>query len=275
MENSMLKFKNPIIVKSLIGIFLLINTIFMGLYFLSPKQDTITADSIRTILKEDPKIVLDVIRNNPLELQKILVAGQKKAYEETIGKIRADELKSPKSPVIGKHLQPLPGSTQNAPVTIVIYSNFQCPNCAQATKTVEKLMKVYPGKLKVYYKHTTGSSNLAFQQALAFEATLKQSPAKAWLLHDYMYENMATIRADGLSAILPFAQKIKIDLNQYSQDMSSQVVLDRLRSDHEENLLFKIKYTPTVMINGISVIGTQPLKEYTDVIDSALKAEGV
>ena len=248
----------------------------MGLFALSLKPDTtITAESIRIVLKEDPRIVLDVIRDNPLELQKVILAGQKKAYEETIGKIRSDELKSPKSPVIGQHLQPLPEFTQNAPVTIVVYSNFQCPNCAQAIKTVEKLMKKYPGKLKVYYKHTTGNSNLAFQQALAFEATLIQSPAKAWLLHDYMYENMAVIRTDGLAAIFPFAKEIKIDLKRYSQDMSSQVVLDRLRSDHEENLLFKIKYTPTIMINGISVIGTQPLKEYTDLIDSALKTKGI
>lgn len=234
----------------------------------------ISPETIRSVLKKKPSIVLDVIRDNPLELQKIIVAGQKKAYEETIANIRKEELENPKAPVIGRHLQPMPGSVEDAPITIVVYSSFQCPNCAQAAKTIDKLIEKYPNKLKVYYKHSTGSSNLAFQQALAFEATLLQSSAKAWLLHDYMFDNLATIRADGLAAIFPFAKQIKIDMDKLSNDMSSQIVLDRLRSDLEENQHFNIQYTPTVIINGISVIGSRPLKEYTDVIDHALKTQG-
>ena len=230
---------------------------------------------LRKVLRQHPEIVLDVIRDNPLELQKIIVAGQRKAYQESIAKIRNEELKNPKSPAIGKSLKPMPGSDPDAPVTVVIYSSFQCPNCAQAAATVDELMKLYPGKLKVYYKHSTGASNLAFQQALAFESTLLQSPEKAWSLHNYMFENMATIRADGLSAVLPYAKKIGIDMKQFSRDMNHQVVLDRLRTDMEENQSFGIQYTPTVMINGISVIGTRPLKEYTDVIDHALKGKEV
>ncbi|MCP3945004.1 MAG: thioredoxin domain-containing protein [Desulfobacteraceae bacterium] len=98
-----------------------------------------------------------------------------------------------------------------------------------------------------------------------------QDQEKAWLLHDYMLENIPDIKADGFDFILKYGKEIGLDFTKLSQDMFSQKVRDLLRADLEEGKKFKLQGTPTFFINGISITGAMPMGEFTSLIDTMLK----
>ncbi len=228
---------------------------------------------LQKAIQENPEVILNVIKNNPQTVldvvQKTQKANQEKAIELIRAQKRTEDINNPKQPEILEGRPMKPGSNLNAPVSIVVYSSFQCPKCAEGSEIIDNLMAKYPGKLKVYFKHLTGDT-LAFQQALLFEATAAQDPKKAWLLHDYMFENMLTIKSGGFDFILQYAKEIGLDFDQLPKDMYSQTIRDGIRSDLEEGKKFGIQGTPTFFINGISITGARQIDEFFNLIDSAL-----
>lgn len=235
----------------------------------------INAKQIESVLKANPNLVLDAIKDNPQPVLEALLTQQKvnqeKEFNEQMARIRDDEIKTPKKPVLIPGRPALPGSAPDAPITMVVYGSFQCPKCVDGSKITKELLAKYPGKLKVYYKHMTGGSQLAFQQALFLEAALALDPEKAWQLRDYMFEQMDDIKVKGLDAISAYALSIGLDLKAISAGMQDQKTINNLRSDHAEAIEFKLQFTPTYIINGISVSGAKPMDEYTWVIDHFLK----
>ncbi|MCP3945003.1 MAG: thioredoxin domain-containing protein [Desulfobacteraceae bacterium] len=141
--------------KKLICFFTLAGTAAFMIVLITP---IIANMLIKKTIQENPNIVLDIIKKDA-----------QKTFEESIVKKRIEELKNPKHPSILDGRTIKPGSNPDAPVTIVVYSSFQCPKCSEGSKIIENLMAIYPGQLKVYYKHLTGDT-LAFQQGLLFEA---------------------------------------------------------------------------------------------------------
>ena len=81
---------------------------------------------------------------------------------------------------------------KDAPITIVEYSDFQCPYCSQGYKNLEELRKKYGTKLRVVFKNFPLNFHpLAMPAAQWFEALAIQSPEKAWAFHDALFENQS------------------------------------------------------------------------------------
>jgi protein-disulfide isomerase len=147
-------------------------------------------DELKKMLKENPDIITDAIKANPTkfidalnEAVKTAQEGEgkrreedeKKALEESFNNPLTAELRSDES---------FRGN-KDAPITLIEYSDFECPFCSRGYATVMELMKKYDGKIRFVYKHLPLSFHpQAMPAAQYYEAIRLQSPEKAWQFHD-------------------------------------------------------------------------------------------
>lgn len=162
----------------------------------------------------------------------------------------------------------------DAPVTIVEYSDFECPYCSRVNPTVQKLMTDYGDKLRVVYKHLPlGFHKLAMPAARYFEAIGLQDPAKARAFHDALFANQKAFAEGGEDYLRQTAEGLDVDMARLAADLESEQVTARIAADTAEAQQFGIRGTPGFLINGVPLNGAKPYAEFQIIIDRHL-AEG-
>jgi protein-disulfide isomerase len=156
--------------------------------------------------------------------------------------------------------------TPSAPITIVEFTDFQCPFCARATPTIEQLLKLYPGKIRFYVRHNPlpfhNSAPLAAEAALAAE-----SEGKFWDMHDRLCENFNRLDRSDLEK---HAQEIGLDLKRFQQALDTRVYKVRVEQDLAVAAQIGVRGTPTFYINGRLLSGAQPLEAFQEIIDDEI-----
>jgi protein-disulfide isomerase len=152
-------------------------------------------------------------------------------------------------------------------VTIIEYSDFQCPYCSRARETVDKLLKDYGNDVELAYKHNP----LPFHQnampaALAAEAARDQG--KFWEMHDKLFSNQVHLERADLDK---YAQEIGLNMGKYKEAMDKEQGKDRIKRDMAEAEKFGARGTPNFFINGRNFRGAQPLEAFKSVIDEEAK----
>ena len=169
--------------------------------------------------------------------------------------------------------QPMRGNP-NAAVTIVEYSDFQCPFCRQAYKMIEEqVMKDYGDKVRLVYKNfpLTNIHPWAESAALASACARQQSPAGFWKMYDYFFQNQETIDADNLKAKAEDAVRgAGLDVDKFDACFDNQSAAESLKADDDEATALGINSTPTFFVNGRKLEGAVPYESFKAVIDQAL-----
>jgi len=106
---------------------------------------------IRAVLRDHPELILDVLKEHDMAVWALVEQGGRNAQVQAERDRRLAELANPKVPDLGSH-RPIRGNP-DAPITIVEYSDFECPYCGVAYPTIKRLLGRYPGTLRVFYKH--------------------------------------------------------------------------------------------------------------------------
>lgn len=178
-------------------------------------------------------------------------------------------LKKPERPTFKVDVvaAPIKGN-KDAKVTIVEYSDFQCPFCAKATKVVEEIQKKYGSKVKIAFKHFP----LPFhnQARLASEASLcanEQSSNLFWKMHDAMFADQTKLDRQNLIAT---AKKVGVKEDMFVKCLDSKKYSANVDTDVAEGQELSIKSTPTFFVNGKLITGAQPLEVFSEVIDEEL-----
>jgi protein-disulfide isomerase len=139
----------------------------------------------------------------------------------------------------------------DATVTLVEYSDFQCPACASFQPVMEEIMKTYGDKLRFEYKHYPLPIHpYAQQAALAAEAAGQQG--KFYEYHDLLFKNQqnwSTAVAPG-SLFIQYAEELGLDMEQFRRQQKSSILRDKVRSDLAEARELGITATPTFYLNG-------------------------
>ena len=135
----------------------------------------------------------------------------------------------------------------HAQLTLVEYGDFECPNCKQATPVVKLLLSHFSDRLRFVYRHFPLQEvhPLALNAALAAECAGAQE--RFWPMHDLLYEVQPALKADQLRA---YAQRLELDMNRFSAEMSDTVFLQRIREHQEGGAKSGVRATPTFFING-------------------------
>ncbi|HMF44019.1 MAG TPA: thioredoxin domain-containing protein [Polyangia bacterium] len=154
-------------------------------------------------------------------------------------------------------------------VTIVEFSDFQCPFCKRAEPTVKGLLDKYGKDVAlVWINQPLPFHDHAMDAATAFQAAARQSHDKAWQLHDKMYENnTALTRAD----IEKYANEVQLNVAKFKKDWDDPKIKDEVAQDQKVATAAGANGTPTFLINGREVVGAQPADAFEKVIDDEIK----
>ena len=154
----------------------------------------------------------------------------------------------------------------NAPVTIVEFSEFQCPFCAKVLPTLKQVEDTYQGKIRIVWKHLPLSIHKdAVGAALAAEAARKQG--KFWEYHDRLFANQNRLGPDDLKQ---HAKDLQLDLKRFDADLLNVDEKTRIDADVAEAATLGIAGTPGIFINGRFIAGAQPFETFAKIIDEEL-----
>ena len=235
-------------------------------------------DDIKKIIKENPEIITEAIEANP---EKFIDAlnNAVKAAQEGQGKKREQDEKKALEESFNTPLQAEIRSDESwrgkadAPITLIEYSDFECPFCSRGYATVMELMKKYEGKIRFAYKHLPLSFHpQAMPAAQYYEAIRLQSPEKAWAFHDAVYKNQRALQ-NGEKFLKEEAKKAGADMAKLAKDVKSEAVQKRIDGDMAEAAKFGFQGTPGFLLNGIPVKGAYPTQHFDDLI-AELKKRG-
>lgn len=225
------------------------------------KERQIPKDQLNPEIRERIKQYLEV------EVKKVAV--DKWIAEKTRKTPVEVYLKKPQRPVFDVNIKdaPFKGSA-DAKVTIVEYSDFQCPFCSKASATVAEIEKKYGNKVKVVFKNFP----LPFhsQARVAAEAALcanEQGSKLFWKMHDAMFADQSKLDKDNL---LLTAKKIGVKEADFKTCLEATKYKAVIDTDMAEGQKLGIKSTPTFFINGKLVSGAQPVEVFSEVIDEEL-----
>ncbi len=164
-----------------------------------------------------------------------------------------------KAPAFGK---------DGAAVTIVEFSDFQCPFCARGADVVTEIKKKYGNKVKVAFKHFPLPMHP--QAKPASEASMcinDQNADKFWKYHDLLFKNQDKLDTASLEK---FANDVGIDKKKFSECLNS----GKFRKTVEEDLAYGeklgVRSTPTFFVNGQIVTGALPFEAFAEMIDEEL-----
>ncbi len=156
---------------------------------------------------------------------------------------------------------------KDARVTLVEFSDFQCPYCAQAVVKLNAVLKAYPSQVKLVFKQFP--LDMHSQAALAAAAALAaHRQGKFWQLHDAMFADRTHLSR---KTILDMAGAIGLDTRRFEQDWDSPAVKQAVAREQMEGEKAGVEATPTVFIDGQKYNGALDLDAIRPVIEAELK----
>lgn len=235
---------------------------------------------IEKAIEDNPDIVFNAIKKNPKKFVEVVNEAVRTA-QETAREDEAkeeqtrmeEEFKNPKTAVVeeGRVIFGNP----KAPITIIEYSDFQCPYCGRGYATVKAIEKEYGDKVRIVFKHLPLDFHpLAMPAAKYFEAIAKQDHKKAEKFHDEIFSNQQALNQGGEKFLKEVAKKVGADLKKVEKDLNSEDVQKRIAADMEEAKKFQFSGTPGFLINGVSLRGAYPPPEFKKIIDRHLSKGG-
>ncbi len=154
-----------------------------------------------------------------------------------------------------------------APVTIVEFSDFQCPFCSRAGPTLKQVEQAYGNQVRVVWKHQPLAMHpQALPAALAAEAAREQG--KFWEMHDKLFENQRALDPQSLER---YAREVGLDLGRFRAAQQDPKLRARVEEDQALAARLGVGGTPTFVINGEKVVGAQPFEKFKEVIDAQLQ----
>lgn len=235
-----------------------------------------SSKQLKEAIEKDPSIVFVAIEKDPEKfievVNKAAQEAQKKAQDKAVNdeqKQRDEEFANPLKPEIEAD-RPIFGKA-DAPITIVEYSDFECPYCSKGYQTMKEVMKEYGDKVRIVFKHLPLDFHpKAFPAAKYFVAIAKQGTAKAEKYHNLIFEDQNSLRSKGEVFMKEAAKKAGADMKKLEADLQSAEIAKLIDKDMEEAKKFGFNGTPGFIINGVSLKGAYPFPAFKDIIDRHL-----
>ena len=157
---------------------------------------------------------------------------------------------------------------KSAAITIVEFSDFQCPYCVRVDPTMKQLQDVYKDNVQIVWKHYPLISihKNAMEAAVAAEAA--HSQGKFWQFHDKLFASQRELSPDQMRQ---YAKEVGLDTAKFEADLTSPEVRKHVTDDMSEAHRLGVTGTPAFFVNGHFLSGAQPLAGFAKVINSELQ----
>jgi protein-disulfide isomerase len=159
----------------------------------------------------------------------------------------------------------------NAPVTVVEFSDFQCPYCARSRPTVQRVRATYGDNVRWAFRHFPLDFHSQARKAGEAGACAAEQ-GNFWEMHDAMFADPGKLHVDELKAT---ARTLGLDPAAFDRCLDSGKYADRVERDLEAGARAGVSGTPAFFINGRPMVGAQPFEEFQRVIDDELRRLGI
>ena len=165
---------------------------------------------------------------------------------------------------------------EDAPVTIINFSDFQCPFSKRSVDYMESAMKRYNGKIRYVFKHFPLSFHKMAKPA-SHAAVAARNQGKFWEYYAKVYNDVKNVTEENLVA---YAKELKLDMDRFNADRTSAETAAKVQEDITQGSLFGVRGTPTLFINGEMIVGANNSKMEDAIIrhieaGEQLKAKGI
>lgn len=155
---------------------------------------------------------------------------------------------------------------ENAPITIVEFSDFQCPYCQKSVSVLQELRRVYGDKIRLVYRDFPGQNHpYALPAAEAAQCAGEQN--KFWEYHDLLFNRQTPDKPWNFPAL---AKELGLQSEAFSECVHSGRFREEITRDLRDGLKLGVTSTPTFFINGRPIIGAQPLAVFQSLINRLL-----
>jgi protein-disulfide isomerase len=135
----------------------------------------------------------------------------------------------------------------HAPVTIVEYGDFECPNCKQAAPALKLLLERFAGHVQVVFRHFPLEEVHPHALTAALAAECAGGQGKFWQMHDLLFANQEHLKINQLHS---YALQLQLDMARYTAEMDDQVYLQRIREHVAGAHRSAVRGTPAFFVNG-------------------------
>ena len=213
--------------------------------------------------------------------------GNNNSYRDLVAKnFKAAEAPTPNAPAASKvsfipvnDNDAMAGNLKDPLVTVIEFSDFQCPFCSRGAATVEEIKKKYPNEVRVVFKHLPlpfhKEAPAASQAALA-----AGRQGKFWEYHDILFENQKAMKSNP-ALFDELAGKLGLNMAKFKSDMNDPAIVKQVKDDTALASQVGARGTPNFFVNGIQVVGAQPFPAFKTHIDKqidlakTMKAKGL
>ncbi|MBF0141948.1 MAG: thioredoxin domain-containing protein [Magnetococcales bacterium] len=200
--------------------------------------------------------------------------GERAAWGKVIGRLEQKYnaeilLTAPEPPRVEVKgaMTPVKGGAQAA-VTVVEFSDFECPYCSRVQDVLGQLLAHYGDRIRIVFRHFPMPFHA--NAAKASEAgQCAEEQGKFWPFHDAMFKQQNKLTVPDLKAL---AKATGLDAAKFDACLDGGTQAARVKADREEGERLGVSGTPTFFVNGISMVGSLPLEEFKTAIDAELAA---
>lgn len=210
------------------------------------------------------ELIETYIDENIGEIHKKLVAYMQEQQKGQQVRQAEDAFKNPQ-PLLIRDYNPVKGP-EDAEITIVDYSEFQCPFCARSRGALDALEKRYEGNIRFVYKHyPLPFHDEAVPAGRAAYAAHQQG--KFWEYHDILFDNQKKL---GDAFYVEAAKDLGLDIDQFNTDRNSDKAKEVVEKDAADGAEVGVRGTPFFLINGVPLSGAQPVANFERIIERLL-----
>ncbi|HIL81379.1 MAG TPA: hypothetical protein EYG54_09000 [Myxococcales bacterium] len=155
---------------------------------------------------------------------------------------------------------------ESAPVTIVEFSDFQCPYCSKVVPTVKEIAARYPDQVRIVFRHLPLSFHANARNA-AYGSICAGDQDHFWEYHDLLFANQRALHREQLS---DYATSLGLDMESFETCMSAPETEAQVAADLEEAERLGASGTPAFFINGIFLSGSQPIEIFDELIQEEI-----
>jgi protein-disulfide isomerase len=242
-------------------------------------------DKVLPVTDEQKRAVLDMVPQNfsgkseteafkliDAQLRSVRLAERRKQYMADLRRRAGVEILLPEPPRPAAQMagdDPAWGPA-SAPVTMLVYSDFQCPFCVRAYPTIKQIQAKYKDRVRLVYKdYPLDIHPLAPKAAEAGSCAAEQG--RFWEFHDKVFENPRALQVPDLKRT---AQALGLDATKFGECLDSGKFTAEWQADMAEGQKAGVNATPTFIANGRIVVGAKSLEEMSKMLDEEIAKAG-
>jgi protein-disulfide isomerase len=157
--------------------------------------------------------------------------------------------------------------TDNAPIQIYEYSDFECYYCGEVLPKVKKILDTYGGKVKVTFKHFPRTLKHPNALDAHIASMCAQRQGRFWEYHDELFKHQDRLSKEILVSI---AEKLSLDMDAFCSCFQEEINLIKILRDKEEGYQAGVQRVPTFIINDVKIVGNVPYDEFKAVIEDII-----